>query len=185
VNDFFVGYMALCDKLNLHIGRLMNYIIDGHNLIAQLAGLDLSMLDDEQRLIELLVRFSGYNHHKLEVYFDRAAIGQAGKQNYGRVQAYYVPQNQTADDAIRKRLMSLRKSGKSWAVVSSDRAIQAAAREAHAGVMSSTDFANLLQARLAGTSPKPRDPTPSDDESLSEAEVKEWEAIFRQGRKPK
>jgi predicted RNA-binding protein with PIN domain len=163
----------------------MNYIIDGHNLIAQLAGLDLSMPDDEQRLIELLVRLARYDHHRLEVYFDRAAIGQAGMQNFGRVQAYYVPQNQTADDAIRKRLMSLRKSAKSWAVVSSDRAVQAAARESHARVMSSVDFANLLQDRLAGASPKLRHPTPSNDESLSEAEVKEWEAIFRQGRKPK
>jgi predicted RNA-binding protein with PIN domain len=106
-------------------------------------------------------------------------------QNFGRVQTYYVPQNQTADDAIRKRLMSLRKSAKSWAVVSSDRAVQAAARESHARVMSSVDFANLLQDRLAGASPNPRHPTPSNDESLSEAEVKEWEAIFRQGRKPK
>jgi len=163
----------------------MNYIIDGHNLIAQLAGLDLSMPDDEQRLIELLVRLGRYNHHKLEVYFDRAAIGQAGMQNFGRVQAYYVPQNQTADDAIRKRLMSLRKSAKSWVVVSSDRAVQAAGRESHARVMSSADFANLLQDRLAGASPKPGHPTPGDDESLSEAEVKEWEAIFRQGRKLK
>ncbi len=163
----------------------MNYIIDGHNLIAQLAGLDLSMPDDEQRLIELLVRLARYDHHRLEVYFDRAAIGQAGMQNFGRVQAYYVPQNQTADDAIRKRLMSLRKSAKSWSVVSSDRAVQAAARESHARVMSSVDFANLLQDRLAGASPKLRHLTPSNDESLSEAEVKEWEAIFRQGRKPK
>ena len=152
----------------------MNYIIDGHNLIAQLAGLDLSMPDDEQRLIELLVRFGGYYHHKLEVYFDRAAIGQAGKQNFGRVQAYFVPQNQTADDAIRKRLMSLRKSAKSWAVVSSDRAVQAAAREAHAGVMSSTDFASLLHA-----SPKPAGANPTSDEPLSEAEVHEWEDIFK------
>ena len=158
----------------------MNYIIDGHNLIAQLAGLDLSMLDDEQRLIELLIRFGGYNHHKLEVYFDRAAIGQAGMQNFGRVRAYYVPQNQTADDAIRKRLMSLRKSAKSWAVVSSDRAVQAAAREVHAGVMSSADFASLLRS-----SPKSFGANPTSDVPLSEAEVHEWEELFKDRQRKK
>jgi predicted RNA-binding protein with PIN domain len=152
----------------------MNYIIDGHNLIPQLAGLDLSMPDDEQRLIELLVHLGRYKHHKLEVYFDRAAIGQAGVQNFGRVKAHYVSQNQIADDAIRKRLMSLGKSAKSWTVVSSDRAVQAAAREAHARVMSSADFASLLQA-----APKPVGASPTTDEPLSEAEVREWEEIFK------
>jgi uncharacterized protein len=158
----------------------MNYIIDGHNLIPQLAGLDLSMPDDEQRLIELLVHLGRYKYHKLEVYFDRAAIGQAGMQNFGRVKAHYVSQNQIADDAIRKRLMSLGKSAKSWIVVSSDRAVQAAAREAHARVMSSADFASLLQAAQ-----KTVGAIPTTDEPLSEAEVREWEEIFKGQHKKK
>ena len=61
----------------------MNYIIDGHNLIAKIEGLSLSMPDDEQRLIELLNRYGELRRHKLEVYFDGAPVGQAGIRNYG------------------------------------------------------------------------------------------------------
>jgi hypothetical protein len=46
----------------------MNYIIDGHNLIAKIPGLDLSMLDDEQRLIELLNRYGQHSRGRIEVY---------------------------------------------------------------------------------------------------------------------
>ena len=42
----------------------MNYIIDGHNLISQLPGIDLNMPDDEQRLIELLILFCQSGKHK-------------------------------------------------------------------------------------------------------------------------
>jgi hypothetical protein len=156
------------------IGKRMNYIIDGHNLIPQLAGLDLSMPDDEQSLVELLVNFCQPGRHRLEVYFDKAPVGQAGVQSFGRVRAHFVHHNKSADDAIRKRLRSLGKAASTWAVVSSDRAVQAAAHEARAEVISSADFASLLQA-----SPKPVGANPTSNELLSEAEVHEWEEIFK------
>jgi len=160
----------------------VNYIIDGHNLIAQFPGLSLSMPDDEQRLVELLMLFCKPGRHKVEVYFDRAPVGQARVVNHGRVRAHFVVQRSSADDAIRRRLRASGKSAKTWAVVSSDRSVQAAAREAHALVLSANDFASLLSASLQPDHPSP---TPYSDEPLSEAEVREWEAFFRQGRKPK
>jgi hypothetical protein len=152
----------------------MNYIIDGHNLIPQLAGLDLSMPDDEQCLVELLLSFCQSGKHRVEVYFDKAPLGQARVMGHGRVRAHFVPQSQSADDAIRNRLHSLGKAASTWVVVSSDRAVQSAAREAHARVMSSADFTCLLQP-----SPKPVGANPTSDEPLSEAEVHEWEEIFK------
>jgi predicted RNA-binding protein with PIN domain len=160
----------------------LNYIIDGHNLIAQFPGLSLSMPDDEQRLVELLMLFCKPGRHKVEVYFDRAPVGQARVVNHGRVRAYFVIQHSSADDAIRRRLRALSKSAKTWAVVSSDRSVQAAAREAHAQVLSASEFATRLSASLQPDHPGL---TPNSDEPLSEAEVREWEAFFRQGRKPK
>ena len=154
----------------------MNYIIDGHNLIAKIPGLSLSMPDDEARLIELLNRFGQERRHKLEVYFDGAQPGQAGVRNYGRVRAHFVPASQSADEAIRRRLRRLGKSAASWVVVTSDRDVQAAAREAHAQVARAEDFSpqvqTTLQARLA---------TANDaaDQPLSEEEVSEWLAIFK------
>jgi len=160
----------------------MNYIIDGHNLIAKIPGLDLRMPDDEQRLVELLIRLGRQGRHKMEVYFDRASVGQAGEHNYGLVRAHFVPQGQSADDAIRRRLSTLGRSAKTWVVVSSDRAVQAAAREAHAQVCSAEDFSNLLQASLqAGSAP----PVHAADEPLTEAEVREWLAIFKEPHKRK
>ena len=157
-------------------GKLMNYIIDGHNLISQLPGLSLSMPDDEQRLVELLIAFCQPGKHKVEVYFDRAPVGQAGARTHGRVRSHFVSERSSADDAIRKRLISMGKSAKNWVVVSSDRSVQAAAYEAHAQVLNAGDFARLLGAF---SQPGRLSTTPTSDAPLSEAEVKEWLAIFK------
>ena len=169
----------------------MNYIIDGHNLIAKIRGLSLSMLDDEQRLIELLNRYGQLSRYKIEVYFDGAPAGQAGARNFGRVRAYFVPQRQTADDAIRTRLLRFGRAARNWVVVTSDRNVQSAAHEAHARVMSAEDFAELLRSSLMRASlhatPENADTTPDKpiSEALSEAEVDEWLTIFKERRKQK
>jgi uncharacterized protein len=163
----------------------LNYLIDGHNLISQIPGLDLRMPDDEQQLVELLILFCQHSRHKVEVYFDKAPFGQAVVTNHGRVQAHFVSQRSTADDAIRKKLKSLARSAKTWVLVSSDRNVQAAAREAHAQVLSSEEFSSMLQTRTSNTSMQPGHLNSSltPEGPLSEAEVKEWEAIFK--AKPK
>jgi predicted RNA-binding protein with PIN domain len=154
----------------------MNYIIDGHNLISKIPGLNLSMLDDEQRLIELLNRYGQQNRGRIEVYFDGAPVGQAGARNYGRVRAHFVPARTTADDAIRMRLARLARSAKNWVVVSSDHSVQASAREAHAQVMSAEEFTRSLEAALQAS---PGNAVSSPDQSPTEAEVNEWLAIFK------
>jgi predicted RNA-binding protein with PIN domain len=153
----------------------MNYIIDGHNLIAQIHGLDLSMLDDEQRLIELLIRYSQQKQHRMEIYFDGAPFGQKGVRNFGRVKAHFISQSSTADEAIRMRLVKMGRSAKTYIVITSDRSVQSASREAHAEVMSSEEFARQLQTSLLQNKPDdPADIAPS----MSEAELKEWLKIF-------
>ncbi len=154
----------------------MNYLIDGHNLIPKVPGLSLEMLDDETRLVELLVRFSRGGRHKVEVFFDGAPAGQAGQQRYGRVLAHYVPARQTADDAIRGQLEFLGKSARNWTVVSSDGSVQAAAHAARAGSLKSEDFqAQLLAAQDQPASADPHEQPMSDDE------VQEWLELFRRG----
>lgn len=155
----------------------MNYIIDGHNLIGKIPGLSLSMPDDEERLIKLLNRFSQGSQHKLEVYFDGAPPGEAGVRNYGRVRAHFVPASRTADDAIRRRLNRLGKSAASWVVVTSDHDIQAAAREAHAGVLRAERFSDLVQTTLQSRLVKE---FIAEEKPLSEEEVSEWLAIFKE-----
>ena len=160
----------------------MNYIIDGHNLIGKTPGLSLSMPDDEQRLIELLNLFGRGSRHKLEVYFDGAPAGQAGLRSHGRVRAHFVSASSSADDAIKLRLRRLGKSAANWVVVSSDRSVQAAAHEAHAGVLSAEDFTRHVQATIQT---RPDEGGDTANQPLSEAEVNEWLKIFEERDKKK
>jgi len=158
----------------------MNYLIDGHNLIGKLPGLELSMLDDEQGLIELLNRFGQGSRHRLEVYFDGAPAWQAGVRSFGKVRAHFVSASSSADEAIRIQLARLGKSASNWVVVSSDRSVQAAAHEAHARALSAEDFANQIQARKNPTAGEKETPK---DQPLSEAEVNEWLKVFKGHKK--
>ena len=173
-------------------------MIDGHNLIAQIHGLSLGMPDDEEQLVQLLNHYGGTQRGKqlshrasgplseragrLEVYFDGAPAEQAGKRNLGRVLAFFVVESSTADEAIKRRLDRLGKSAGGWTVVSSDRSVQAAAREVHAKVIKSEDFARQL-VLLAQTSTG--EERPAGNQPLSPGEVDEWLKLFKQRKSTK
>ena len=152
----------------------MTLIIDGHNLIPHLPGMDLADPDDEEKLIALLVEYCRLRRQTAEVYFDRAPIGQAGKRRIGKVLAIFVQEGSSADAAIMARLRKLGKRAKNVRVVSSDRQVAQAARAMYAEVQSSQDFAAEWQ-RMIEQKPE-LDPR---NRSLSEEEVKKWEVLFR------
>ncbi len=153
----------------------MPYLIDGHNLIPHVPGLSLAQLDDEERLIERLQVWCRRERvRQVEVYFDQAPAGMSGVRRYGMVTAHFVRQGSTADDAIRRRLARLGRAARNWTVVSSDRAVQAAARAAHAAVLSSPAFA----ARLAA----PPDDVEADNEKPSpDEDIETWLRLFGEG----
>ena len=153
----------------------MPYIIDGHNLIPKTSDLSLTALDDEIQLIEQLQSFSRRSNKQIEVYFDNAPPGQARKQNHGRVRAYFVSQGRTADEAIRIRLRDLGRSAQTWTVVSSDREVIAAVREARAISMRSEEFAK----RLSQTIPSKQSPL-NEDAHLSDDEIEAWLRLFEE-----
>lgn len=126
----------------------MPYIIDGHNLIPKVPGLSLQQMDDEQHLVEMLQEFCRRQRKQVEVYFDNAPPGGVRARNLGSVTARFVRQGTTADSAIRRRLANLGRSARNWIVVSSDQAVQAEARAAHAQVVPSETFARLLTQAL-------------------------------------
>jgi len=139
----------------------MPYLIDGHNLIPKVAGLDLGELDDEMRLVELLQLFCQREHRQVEVYFDKAPPGQPRARIFGAVIARFVPEGKTADQAIQARLIRLGRAARNWTVISSDREVQAAARAHRSPTLSSESFARRLQQTLQGP--------PSSDEASSTA----------------
>ena len=152
----------------------MPYIIDGHNLIPKIPGLHLDDPDDEQQLIGLLQEFCRLSRKQVDVYFDNAAAGQAGRRALGTVAVHFVRHGQTADTAIRSRLLKMGRSAKNWTVVSSDQSIQITVRQVGAKPMPSEEFAALLRATLS--SPHPKE---GRDITLSAEEVDEWERLFR------
>lgn len=156
----------------------MPYIIDGHNLIPKIPGLSLSDVDDEDRLIELLQEFCRRHRKKAEVYFDNAPPGQLRARRLGPVVAHYVRVDRTADDAIRARLRRLGGESRNWNVVSSDRAVQLAAKAAKAQVISSEVFVDQLfenDLEKSGAADKV-------DSGLSPEEVEDWLEIFNEGK---
>jgi len=153
----------------------MQYLIDGHNLIPKI-GLRLDAPDDEMQLVRVLQNFARLKRHTLEVYFDRAPLGQAGARKLGILTAHFVPAGRTADSAIRARLNSMGKAAKNWAVVSSDHEVQRAAQTVQAAFISSEEFSQMIRAAAAPAKSQ------TSNQPLSKQEVEEWERIFREGK---
>jgi predicted RNA-binding protein with PIN domain len=155
----------------------MPYLVDGHNLIPKISGLSLQALDDELQLIELLQEFCRLKGKQVEVYFDNAPPGPGQVRKYACVIARFIRQGTSADDAIRLRLKRLGRGASSWTVVSSDRMVQAAAREAHAQVFSSEEFAQQLKETLETRQSISKGA--GEEAGLSPEEVENWLKIFR------
>ncbi len=153
----------------------MKYIIDGHNLIPKINGLSLEELDDEARLIQLLVLFCQKKRDRVVVFFDKAAPGHQGAQNYGAVRAFFVSEHHKADDAIHNYLAAHRGEVHNDVVVSSDRQVQQDARTFHAGILSAERFSELMLRCLAHPVQTAGE---TDANLLSPEEVAEWEKIF-------
>jgi len=154
----------------------MSYLVDGHNLIPKIPGMSLQAIDDEIELIQVLQEFCRSQRKRVEVFFDNAPPGQPAERRYGMVRAVFVRQGKTADQAIRDRLKQLGRSAANWTVVSSDQAVQSAARRARARVLSSEAFANLLRPVYP---PVQRGETPRPEVALSPEEVDEWLRLFQ------
>ena len=158
----------------------MVMLIDGHNLIPPMPGVDLSEPDDEDQLIRMLQEYCRLRRKTVEVYFDQAPAGRAGVQQQGQVRAHFVPRGTTADAVIMARLKKMGKRAKNATVVSSDRQVVAAARAVHAGVVTSEAFA----AEWAGLTEDEPELDPRH-RLLSEEELTAWEQLFLRGHPPK
>jgi uncharacterized protein len=154
----------------------MPWIIDGHNLIPKIPDITLSMTDDEEQLIKLLIAFVRVKRKDVTVYFDNAPIGVEKNQRYGNVSVHYVRKGRSADEAIRGKLKQLGKSAKNWTVVSSDRAIQSEARSVGAGVISSEEFSRSI---ISATNDLDMDNGVAHEVYPDDEEVELWLEFFK------
>ncbi len=152
----------------------MPYLIDGHNLIPKL-GLRLDSPDDEMQLVRVIQEFARLSRREVEVYFDGAPAGQARTKRFGTVTAHFVRVGSTADSAIKQHIKRLGRAARNWTVVTSDRDIQATAREAHAAVISSEQFATQLKQLQSGAEHRMEEPT------MTPEELAEWLKLFKKG----
>lgn len=153
----------------------MIFLVDGHNLIPKLPGMSLQAEDDEMQLIGALQNFARIKRKKVEVFFDRAAIGKAGVEKHGTVTAHFTRRGSSADQAIRLRLEKSGRESAKYCVVSSDRSVQNSARLNRAQFKSSEEFAAEMLAafRQAGT------PASEKTATESEQDIAEWLKLFQ------
>jgi predicted RNA-binding protein with PIN domain len=154
------------------------YLIDGHNLIAQMPGLSLADPDDEARLVLRLRQYAARKRQKITVVFDHGIPGGGSSAlSTGPVKVIFAGSHTNADRVIQERIREA-KTPTNIKVVSSDGEIRRAAEARRAEVITSQEFAQMLEK------PPPREPRHERDNiKLSRDEVKEWMRVFKKGPK--
>ena len=155
----------------------MPVLIDGHNLIGQLPDISLADRDDEARLVSRLQGYAGRTGKRVTVVFDRGLPGGRSQAlSGGRVEVVFAPTGQNADGVLVERVRRSR-NPRGLTVVTSDRAVIAAARQEGARVVHSEAFVDELE-------PSPASPGGAkEDVHLSPGEVEAWLELFGEGKK--
>jgi len=157
----------------------MNYLIDGHNLIARTPGLSLSDPDDEAKLAQMLKRWTLADpRRKVTVIFDGGLPGGPSRHlSSSTMKAVFAPENTTADALLIRRIEQI-KNPNEFIVVSSDAAVASAAQRKRVPVQRAEAFAVAMLEDRTFTG-KDRQAAPErPDPSLSPAELQEWLALF-------
>ena len=156
----------------------MPYLIDGHNLIAQMPGVSLSDPDDEVQLVLRLRQFAARKRQKITVVFDHGIPGGWSRDlSTGPVKVVFAGSHTNADRVIVERIREA-KTPTDIKLVSSDGEIRRAAEARRVQVITSQDFAATLQK------PPPSEPPRDARENiqLNKDEVKEWMRVFKKGK---
>ena len=127
----------------------MPYLIDGHNLIAQLPDIDIDDPNDEAKLVNKLKGFVARAKTKCTVIFDGGLPGgHSSMSTRGVTVSFAAAQHSSADDLIKRRISNI-KDAPNWTLVSSDRELLNHARSRRMKQMTSVQFAQLLNQRSA------------------------------------
>ncbi len=155
----------------------MQWLIDGHNLIGQMPNLRLDDPNDEEKLLEELRRFRAKSGDQITVVFDAGQTYQPGTMiKRGGITIQFAPHGQTADAVIKRRLQKI-KNPQATIVVTSDRAVQQAARHVQVRAITAQEF---IQKRLHNHAMIDGDEGSQTDVRLSSNEIDEWLDIFGQ-----
>jgi predicted RNA-binding protein with PIN domain len=154
------------------------YLIDGHNLIAQMPDLSLDDPNDEVKLVLRLRQFAGRKRQSVTVVFDHGIPGGwSSGLSTGPVKVIFAGSHSNADRIIMERIREA-KTPTNIKLVTSDGEIRRAGEARRVEVISAQEFVHTL------FKPPPSGPRRDarDDVKLSQDEVKEWLRLFKQGK---
>ena len=149
----------------------MPYLIDGHNLIPKIPGIQLDHLDDEQALLILLDYYFKKIRKKAVVYFDHASLEAPSVLNTAYLRAHFVRKPSSADEAILLHLKELKGDARNYTIITSDHWIADNARSVGASVVSSDDFASTLLKNAQ----KP----PKKAKNINDGDIDYWLDVFQ------
>lgn len=145
-------------------------VIDGHNLIPKVPGIQLSDPDDENKLIQMVSEYCRLSRTRADLFFDRAPAGASPRSRFGLVSVHHVRVGTTADDAIIRHLRGEGPNARNILVVSSDNRVKTEARALRAEVMNSEQFAqtmlNMLNSPVIPDSKRELPPTAEEVEEM-------------------
>lgn len=158
----------------------MRYLIDGHNLIAQMPDLSLEDPNDEAKLVYKLRSFAARSRKKMTVVFDGGLPGGISQPlSNSQVQARFASSEHMTADQILLNTIRKTQNPKDLTVVSSDQVIVEAAQARKIAVLTAPAFIQQMsssgQAAVADKK--------EDHPRISPAEVEAWLKIFGDGKK--
>ena len=159
----------------------MHYLIDGHNLIAQLPDISLEDPYDEAKLVLRLRSWvAAGRNRRITVVFDGGLPGGEWRLlSSGQIKAVFASENNTADALLRKRVFQAEDVG-AHTLVSSDREVLSAAKSRRMPYMT----AELFAQRLFDNSQRHKKENTRTlidaelEQSISNEEVAEWLQLF-------
>ncbi len=163
---------------------MKKYLIDGYNLLnspAFHAPLNLDLENQRNHLIRLVKSYSHYEKCEVDIIFDNSLSFKSGRSiKEGRLQIKFTKPSMEADELI-KILIRREKNPTELTIVSSDRAIQYAAKDHGAGILSSEDYCRLMEKQqMRFRKNPPNFSSEKYDPNLNEKELQYWKRQFEQ-----
>src|SRR5688572_1829346 len=155
----------------------MNYLIDGHNLIAKMMSMSLEDPDDEAKLVLRLRSWTAASRKRqVTVIFDAGLpSGMDKRLSTSQVTVVFAPFDSTADTLLIRRINKMRNPAE-YVVISSDRAVLAAAAARKVPSLVSEAFAVHLEEKPEDEQAAPAQPEKPEESAAGE--IAEWLTLF-------
>ncbi len=160
----------------------MHYLIDGHNLIARLSDIRLSDADDEEQLVRRLQQWMAAGRkRRVTLYFDGGLPGgPAPHLSRGALKVIFASAGREADSLLIQRIRKVRNPPE-FTLVSSDRAIVAAAQARGMPVTDAATFAQMMEEERGRRAAGDTKPWAKQEPAMDERELAEWLKLFGGG----